>query len=466
VRVQPSELAGAVPAVVPVQHAVLVRPGGDRDAVEPGEPGGTDSKWRAREVRDHQDVGHESTKESKWDTIDITNNFGLVHMNEKTRRRGKNGKNDEEGDDWLNFELLNKENTENGNDLVDSNQHLNIKKIDNRDSLGDGNNFELINDLSTSLKSIIFGELSENPILSIKELKAQYKDANYETIKSYYHEWHDKHPQLYEELREKEITPLIPKKITSSGQFSHDYVKYSMGIGYTGQTVYLKENNNGKDIIVFGDAKSTIPIAQFTKKDKNGYNIDKNGNEIILIGKKEIKSSEFAEYAARETNTELARRYGVSKFDICKARKEIDIKSTSKFDMLRRDSNGRNLTPDEQLTQAAKYMKEIVLSEDFKHQYNLKKNEAPTRDMLRDSQYSGFYYACWHLGINYNSILRKLNLEPNKDFGKWDKIKYDEKENLLPKSEMLQNISSRSLLPRIFELGIISQKMKPQLPQI
>jgi len=102
------------------------------------------------------------------------------------------------------------------------------------------------------------------------------------------------------------------------------------------------------------------------------------------------------------------------------------ISRRGKWAFLDKNNKGEPISYKERVRRAAEYLKNTILTEDFKRRIFIFEPLAPTLSILKKNGYNDFCSAINHRKIKYNDILLDLGLIINVDKKKWGSLDIDE----------------------------------------
>lgn len=109
----------------------------------------------------------------------------------------------------------------------------------------------------------------------------------------------------------------------------------------------------------------------------------------------------------------------------------------TKWSFLDWSEKGNQLSYGEQVEKAALFLKNKILTNQFKEKYQLETNEGPKKEIL-DIDNKGFTNACSLRNLYYNDILRETGLKINMERNKWTFLDCNEKGKQLSYKEQVE----------------------------
>ena len=141
----------------------------------------------------------------------------------------------------------------------------------------------------------------------------------------------------------------------------------------------------------------------------------------------------------------------------------------NKWTFLEFDENGILLSYETQVQKAGEYLKNNILTKDYKIANNLGLNEAPTVKVL-SKEYSDYFSALHIRKISYNDVIESAGLNVNYQIGKWKFLDYDDKGNLLSHIEQLQKAAeylTKNILTETFkDVNNLAERQGPTIEML
>jgi len=179
----------------------------------------------------------------------------------------------------------------------------------------------------------------------------------------------------------------------------------------------------------------------FLDRDKHGKRLNYNESiivaanyfkfKVLLIDYKEIFLKNEAPTSTDLLNHRIHSKFisaidnrGLRYTDILKA---LNLKLNlipNKWSFLDYDRDGNPLTAELSLQAAVQYFMQKILTREVREGLGLGKNDAPREKDLIVLRFQDFLGAISNRGMNYNMILRKVGLRPNRDPSKWSKLNW------------------------------------------
>lgn len=168
-----------------------------------------------------------------------------------------------------------------------------------------------------------------------------------------------------------------------------------------------------------------------TQKFKQKFNL--KGNEAPSIPQLRIDHMDF---------TRAFDSYKISYYDILKQASLIPKIVLHRWDFLDWNEDGNPRTYEDVVKNAADYLKNNIITNGFLKEYNLKQDEGPKREYIKEAGRYDFIRALQERHIPYNKVLIKAGLTINRRIGVWNFLNWSEDENPRTYDEAVENAAN------------------------